>query len=201
MKELLFATSNQAKVKQLQGVLAPIGISVIGVEKSQLPVVDEDGKTLQENARKKALAYAKAFNRTVLAMDNGLYFDDLLPEEQPATHVRRIGHGTRDATDEEMLNYYADLVQRFGETIKGRWEFAICVATPAGELQETTVISPRIFTKKVSSQIVPGYPLESIQLDPDSGRYISEMSKEEQDAFWLKVIGKKMQDFFKSITF
>ena len=45
--------------------------------KSALPGVVEDGTTAQENARKKAIAYAKALGRLVLSMDNALYFDDL----------------------------------------------------------------------------------------------------------------------------
>jgi XTP/dITP diphosphohydrolase len=202
MKEIIFATTNLAKVKQIQSVLAPIGLSVVGaVEKYKLPHIKEDGKTPQENARKKALVYAKALNQTVFSIDNGLYFDDLSLEEQPATHVRRINRRRKDASDEEMLNYYVELVQRFGDTIKGHWEFAICVASSQGNIEETTITSPRIFTKKVSPKMVPGYPLESIQIDPDTGKYISEMNQEEQKKFWLKVIGKEIQQFFKTVAF
>lgn len=196
MKEILFGTTNDAKIRQLQGALAPIGVNVCGVkDKTSLPHIEEDGKTIQENARKKAIAYAKALGVPVLSMDNALYFDGLSPEEQPGLNVRRINATTTRPSDSELLDYYSALVRRFGEKITGRWEFAVCVATPEGKFEETTIISPRIFTRVPSAKIIPGYPLESIQIDPDTGKYISEMSQDEQDQFWQRAIGKPLQEF------
>lgn len=201
IKKITFGTTNEAKVKQIRGALAPIGVEVIGViNRSSLPPV-EDGKTVQENARKKALVYAKALNTSVLSMDNALYFDELSTEEQPGLNVRRINSNGESATDEEMRVYYAELIRRFGEKATGRWEFGICVATPEGKFEETTIISPRIFTSVPSPKTVPGYPLESIQIDPQTEKYISEMSQEEQDLFWQRAIGKPLQDFIKRIEF
>lgn len=66
IKQITFGTTNEAKIKQIRGALAPAGIEVNGViDKSALPEVVEDGKTANENARKKALAYAKALGKTV----------------------------------------------------------------------------------------------------------------------------------------
>ena len=64
MKELTFGTTNEAKIKQIRGALAPAEIDVNGVaDKSLLPEVVEDGKTANENARKKALAICKDFRK------------------------------------------------------------------------------------------------------------------------------------------
>lgn len=202
IKEILFGTTNEAKVKQLQGALAPIGVRVCGVEdKSSLPLVEENGKTAQENARKKALTYAKALKTNVISMDNALYFDELSIEEQPGINVRRIDKEVERMSDEQMLACYCALVKRFGERTTGRWEFAICIATPEGELRETTIISPRIFTSIPSPEIVPGYPLESIQLDSLTGKYISEMTQEEQNDFWQHAIGQPLQEFIEGVEF
>ncbi len=200
MKEILFGTTNEAKVKQLQGALAPIGVTVRGVkDKTSLPPVKEDGKTARENARKKAMTYAKALHTTVLSMDNALYFDELSPEEQPGLNVRRINAKATRPSDDELLAHYSELIHRFGERTRGRWEFAICIATSEGKFEETTIISPRIFTSVPSQKTVPGYPLESIQIDPETEKYISEMSQEEQDAFWQRAIGKPLQEFISKI--
>lgn len=200
IKEILFGTTNEAKVKQLQGALAPIGVGVCGVkDKALLPHVEEDGKTAQENARKKAMTYAKALGETVLSMDNALYFDKLSPEEQPGINVRRIGVAGARANDDELILHYSQLIRRFGDVATGHWEFAICIATPEGIFEETTIVSPRIFTSVPSTRTVSGYPLESMQMDPDTGNYISEMSQEEQDAFWQRAIGKPLQEFIKKV--
>ena len=199
-EEIIIGTTNPAKVEQIRGALQPLGLVINGIgEDVILPEVAEDGKTAQENACKKATAYANFLKKNVLSMDNALYFDKLTLEEQPGLNVRRIKSSNSRPTDEEMLNYYSDLIEKHGGKINGHWEFAICFVKSTGEKYETTIISPRIFTSKVSSDVVPGYPLESIQVDPESGKYVSEMSKEEQASFWQKSIGSELMSFVKSI--
>jgi hypothetical protein len=43
-------------------------------------------------------------------------------------------------------------------------------------------------------------PLESIQIDPESGKYISEMNPGERAAFWQKTLGEKLRNFVSKIT-
>ena len=201
MKELIFGTTNQAKVLQIRGVLSPAGINIEGVaDKSILPEVVEDGKTANENARKKALVYAKALGKTVFSMDNALYINGLPDDKQPALNVRRID-GKTATTDEEMIEYYSKLIDSLGGKAEGYWEFGICIATPEGNYKETTIKSPRNFVSTPTTNRQAGYPLESIQVDPDSGKYIADMTQEEQDLFWQKAIGEKLLEFVKSVEF
>ena len=201
MKELIFGTTNPAKVLQIRGALAPAGIDVNGVvDKSVLPEVVEDGKTANENARKKALAYAKALNKTVFSMDNALYIDGLPDDKQPALNVRRIG-GLTATTDEEMIEYYSKLIDSLGGKAEGYWEFGICIATSDGEYRETTIRSPRTFVSTPTTNRQAGYPLESIQIDPASNKYIADMTQTEQDTFWQQAIGEKLLEFVKGVKF
>lgn len=201
MKELTFGTTNEAKIKQIRGTLAPANIEVNGVaDKSVLPEVIEDGKTANENARKKALAYAKALGKTVFSMDNALYINGLTDDMQPALNVRRID-GHTATTDEEMIEYYSQLIDSLGGKAEGYWEFGICIATPDGEYKETTIKSPRTFVSTPTTNIQAGYPLESIQIDPASNKYIADMTQQEQDIFWQQAIGEKLLEFVKSVEF
>ena len=59
--------------------------------------------------------------------------------------------------------------------------------------------TPRIFTSVVSNSRIVGYPLESIQIDPESGKYISEMTEEEKARFWQKTIGDDVIKLIESI--
>src|SRR3989344_1743763 len=139
MKKLIMGTTNPAKIAQVRDALVSAGIQVEGVvDKKLLPEVVEDGATVQENARKKAVAYAKALGQTVISMDNALFFDGLAPEEQPGIHVRRIG-GLLAATDAELLDHGAALVESLGGKVTGYWEYGICVADPNGKISETTL--------------------------------------------------------------
>jgi len=200
MKQIIIGTTNQAKIDQLRGALTPLGITVIGLPADRdFNEVKEDGSTAQVNAKKKALAYAKDLGQAVLSMDNALYLEGLAPEQQPGLNVRRIPGGTDRPTDQAMTDYYQDLIAGLGDKINGHWEFAICVAWPDGTTKETTIISPRIFVSQPSLQTVPGYPLESLQIDPIDEKYIAEMTPNEQAAFWQRTIGQPLGQFIENL--
>lgn len=86
--ELIFGTTNPAKLAQIQSALHPLGITITGLPE---PIdVEESGQTALENARLKATAYATVTNQRVMATDNALYLDGLPNSQQPGLHVRRI---------------------------------------------------------------------------------------------------------------
>lgn len=200
MNQIIVGTQNPAKINQIRDALALSGINIEGLPSNvKFEDIKEDGLNAQENARKKAVTYAQALEKIVLSMDNALYFDNLKPEQQPGINVRRIEGRDDRPTDEELINYYQKLITQLGEQTNGHWEFAVCVAYPNGVIKETTIISPRIFVSKKSEQIVPGYPLESLQIDPESKKYISEMTQEEKAVFWQKAIGKPLCEFVNSL--
>jgi len=198
MNKLIIGTTNPAKIAQIRDALSSIDIQVEGIDKKSLPEIIEDGTTAQENAKKKAVAYAKAIGQTVFSMDNALYLDGLLAKDQPGIHVRRIG-GTIAANDTELLEHGTSLIKRLGGKANGYWEYGICIAQPNGKIFEMTLKTPRIFTSKKSEKVIPGYPLESIQIDPETNKYISEMTPEEQSVFWQRNIGSKLCIFVKKV--
>ena len=199
MKTLIMGTTNPAKIAQIRDALAPIGVNIQGVvDKSFLPKVEEDGKNVQENARKKAVAYAQALNETVFSMDNALFLDGLTPEAQPGIHVRRIG-GKNAVTDDELLQHGIELIESLGGNTTGYWEYGVCIASPDGTIHETSLRTPRVFTSKRSDKVVSGYPLESIQIDPETNKYISEMTAGEQAEFWQRTLGESLCKFVSSV--
>lgn len=197
MKEIIYGTSNPAKVAQVRDVLEPIGYTVRSLADFNSQVtVEEDGKTAEENALKKAAAYAKELDKPVLSMDVALYFNNLPDDKQPGLHVRRISGKTRPS-DQEMLDAYAALAASMGDRIKGYWRYAFALAWPDGKKVSFTHDTPRIFVSKPSEKIVEGFPLESLQIDPTSNKYISEMEKEELAEFWRSSIGVPLTKFVR----
>jgi XTP/dITP diphosphohydrolase len=77
MKSLVIATSNPHKVEEIGAVLGQLGIECLPLGDAGIPEPAENGTTFEENARIKAIAYAKALGRTVLADDSGLEVDAL----------------------------------------------------------------------------------------------------------------------------
>lgn len=195
-KELIFGTGNKAKINQIQGALAGSMIIVKGVNEFSidLPKIEEDGETAVENARKKAVTYARTIGRTVFSIDNALYFDGVSNEDQPGLHVRRI-MGIEASTDNEMLQHYTEFLSNHGGQLRGWWEFAVSIARPDGTSAEDVIISHRQFVALPSESVIPGFPLESIQIDLKTGKYIANMTKAEQAKFWQDNIGEPLKAF------
>src|ERR1043165_2857130 len=73
MKQLLIATNNKGKVKEIQDLLKDTGIELVTPVQINLDLdVLEDGHTYAENATKKALVFAQASGLISLADDSGL---------------------------------------------------------------------------------------------------------------------------------
>jgi inosine/xanthosine triphosphate pyrophosphatase family protein len=200
MKALLIATTNPGKFSQLSDALKPLDLalrSLADMQEADATEVEENGKTAQDNAQIKATAYAQQLNIITLAMDNGLYLKGLDDALQPGIYVRRIyGEGNYPRpSDIELLAYYSGLIAGLGGKANGHWEFAVCIATPTGQIFETTLIQPRGFVSKPSLKIVSGYPIESLQIDPKTGKYIAEMTNDEKSLFWQALIGEQLCTF------
>src|SRR5215470_3999935 len=88
-RRILIATSNAGKLRDFAGAAASHGVSVEGLPNfGSLPPVFEDGKTFEENARKKAEQYSlSAPGEIVLADDSGLEVDAL--NGAPGVHSAR----------------------------------------------------------------------------------------------------------------
>jgi XTP/dITP diphosphohydrolase len=99
MQKITIATSNPHKVDEISATLGLLGITCVALGRTDIPEPEEDGATFEENARIKAVAYARALGETVLADDSGLEVDAL--GGAPGVHsARYAGIGaTREERD------------------------------------------------------------------------------------------------------
>ena len=76
MKRIIFATSNEGKMREIRAIMADSGYEVISLKEAGVSVdIDENGTTFEENAIIKASTIAKATGELVLADDSGLEVD------------------------------------------------------------------------------------------------------------------------------
>jgi XTP/dITP diphosphohydrolase len=95
MPELLIATHNPGKVGEIRRLLAAAAIAVRGLDDfPHVAEVPETGRTFAENARLKALEYARLTGLPALADDSGLEVDALGGE--PGVHSARFAGLARD---------------------------------------------------------------------------------------------------------
>jgi inosine/xanthosine triphosphate pyrophosphatase family protein len=180
-KQILLGTMNPAKVGIIQAALASLPIKVLTLSDLNLKIeVKEDGLSTEENAEKKARAYFSASHIPTLAIDGGLHIEKFPAEKQPETFVRRIYGADRDATDEELLDYYARELDKVGGTSTGIWRGAMALALSNEKVFFDTFTFRTILASKRKGRVIPGAPLNALTIDPTTGKYYSEMAWEEQ---------------------
>lgn len=133
LKELVVATSNQNKVREIGKMLDGLGISVLSLQYfPEVEVPPETGKTFAENACSKALAVARATGRLTLADDSGLDVDALGGEPGVMSN-RYAGEG---ASDQEKIEKVLRLMQEVPEGRRqARFRCAMALARPGGEVK------------------------------------------------------------------
>lgn len=111
MTKVFVATSNPGKLRDLAGAARAHGIAIAPIPNfSSLTPVVEDGRTFEENARKKAEQYSLAvLGEVVIADDSGLEVDAL--QGAPGVHSaryaadepRKAGENTSDDANNARL--------------------------------------------------------------------------------------------------
>ena len=77
MRKILLATSNPGKLAEIRAMLG-CDVQWVGLSDFKgIAEIEEDGRTFAENARKKAIGYAKATGLWTIADDSGLVIDAL----------------------------------------------------------------------------------------------------------------------------
>ena len=179
MKYLL-ATTNKAKIRRYGTKLIEKGIDIVTLDDLNIDIdVDENGNNPIENAIIKATTYNKITNVATIAMDDGLFLNNVPDEMQPGTHVRRV-NGKR-LNDKEMIEHYISLVNKYGIDGELLGYFIKGVAIVNGNDTYTFEYkADRKFTNQQSKIIDEGYPLASIQIVQPLGKFKSELTEEEE---------------------
>ena len=76
-KEIILATHNEGKLREMRQLMEPFGFKITSAGERGLPEPAEDGITFEENAYTKAWAAAEATNLVALSDDSGLSVEAL----------------------------------------------------------------------------------------------------------------------------
>ncbi len=194
--EALFATTNPAKIKIYADKLEKHGIKLHTLADMNIEdIVEENGKNSIENAIIKAKGFYEYAKIPTIAMDNSLYIEGISDEDQPGTHVRRV-HGKR-LTDAEMIVYYTNLVKKYGKNLNAKWIYGMAIYDGNDLKTFNWSKGDFYFVEKPSPILNEGYPLDSISIVPDTGKYFVDLTREEKDL--LKKKDAKDDDVVKFI--
>ena len=186
-KQILLGTKNQAKISIVQTALESLPIEILTLDDLNINIhVREDGQSTKENAEKKAKTYFAESNIPTVAIDGGLRVDHFPEEKQPGLFIRRIRGIDRDATDEEVLDYYVGELDKMGGESVGTWKGSIVLVVSDEKVFCDSFSFKTILTTDRKGGVTAGSPLDAVTIDPDTGKYFTEMKWQERpDARWV----------------
>ena len=179
MNQLLIATNNKGKIKELHELLEDLGIDLVTPSQIGLDLdVIEDGLTYTENAIKKAVAFAAAGNLVSLADDSGLEVDAL--DGAPGLYSAR--YGSTDGNKLSDADRRAFLVKNLADKPRpwtARFHATIAISKPNGETH--------LAEGWCEGEIIPeergsgGFGYDPIFLLTELGRTMAELTPEHKN--------------------
>lgn len=147
---LVVASHNQGKIREINELIAPFGLSAKSAADLNLPEPEETGTTFEANALLKAEAAANATGLPALADDSGFAVDAL--EGDPGIYSARWAGPNKDFTQamrnvEEKLQIAGALTD---DKRAAKFVAVLCLAWPdghhdlfRGEIEGTAIWPPR----------------------------------------------------------
>ncbi len=183
MTEVLLATRNRHKLREIREILDGTAFSVISPDElaEGVPDVVEDGDTFRANADKKARTLAQMFDRITIADDSGLEVDAL--DGAPGVHSARFsgvdGAGADEANNDKLI---ASLDGVPDSKRTARYRCALAIVTPDGRARYTDcTCEGSIGYERIGTGGFGYDPLFRVAGDP-AGRTMALYSPDEKNA-------------------
>lgn len=184
MKQIIFATGNEGKMKEIRMILEELKCPVLSMREAGIEAdIVEDGQTFEENAIIKARAIAQQTDSVVLADDSGLVID-YLNGEPGIYSARYLGEDTSYRIKNQNL---IDRLEGVPDEKRGaRFVCVIAAVLPGGEiLTERGIMEGRIGYEEKGGNgfgydpifYVPEYDCSAAELTPEQKNQISHRGK------------------------
>ena len=182
--KILVASTNPGKIAELRAML-DADVQWLGLcDFDPISEIEEDGVTFAQNARKKALGYARATGCWTIADDSGLVIDAL--DGAPGVKSARFsGAKDKDRTllDHKNMAKALELLETVRqEKRSARFVCHLCLASPEKILIESEGVLEGFITEQQEGQngfgydpifFVPGLKKTVAQLTPDEKNAVS----------------------------
>ncbi|GAF64136.1 nucleoside-triphosphatase [Bacillus sp. TS-2] len=176
-QQIIIATKNLGKAKELQAIFAEDGWEVKTLlDYPEVPDIVEDGSTFEENAFKKAKTIADAFGLPVLADDSGLIVDALNGE--PGVYSARYAGEAKDdqANIEKVLENLQGVPM---EKRTARFHCTLAYVQPSGEHYYFNGTCPGLIAE--SPQGSGGFGYDPIFYLKEKNKTMAEITSEEKN--------------------
>ncbi len=176
--DLLLATTNPGKVREIRRALAGLSVKVVGLtELPPGPSPRERGSTFLENARAKSLFYSRKWDGLTLAEDSGLEIDAL----GSAPGVRSARFSSPRPTDEKNIRKALRLLRDVPAARRGARFVCVMVLARKGRVL-------KVIRGQVRGRIAPaprgsnGFGYDPLFYYPPLRRTFAELGPEEKNS-------------------
>lgn len=194
LEEIVFASHNEGKIKEIKKLLAPYDIKVKSALDMDLPDVEETGKTFEENSLLKSRTIAKLVNMPCLADDSGLCVDAL--NGAPGVYSARYAPN-RDF-DKGMEKLLAEMEKSPNKSRNAHFSCVISLAWPDGQY--------KVFAGQVDGKIalhkmgVGGFGYDPLFVPEGFTCSFAQMSQEEKNKISHRGRAvEKLKDFLNNL--
>ena len=182
-KTILVSTTNPGKIAELRAML-DFDLEWLGLSDfEEISEIKEDGVTFAENARKKAISYAKAAKLWTIADDSGLVVDALGGE--PGVKSARFS-GEKSKNDDGTLIDHRNIAKVLelledvpNEKRTARFFCCLCLASPEQILIETEGTLEGLITNKEIGK--NGFGYDPIFFVPHLNKTVAQLTPEEKN--------------------
>ncbi len=174
---LLIATHNRGKLIEYQEMLADLPLELVTLDDVGIrDDVEEHGATFAENARAKALEYARRSGLLTLADDSGLEVDAL--DGEPGVRSRR--YAGENKSDPERIVFLLDKLRNVPRGKRAaRFRCTIAIASPRGEVRECDGTCEGVI--EFAPRGTNGFGYDPVFLFPERGLTMAELSSAEKN--------------------
>ncbi len=174
MLEIVLATRNRDKVREIEKILNSINARLLSLDDFPgCPKVVEDGETLEANAKKKALVVSQYTKKFSLAEDTGLEVEAL--RGAPGVHSARFAGD--NVTYKDNNRKLLKLMEKFslGER-RARFRCVAALAKPDGEVVTCEGVCEGIIAFEMKGK--SGFGYDPLFLLPEYGKTFAELGEE-----------------------
>ena len=174
MLEIVLATKNKDKIKEIKKILRDLKIKILSIEDfNNIPDVDENGETLEENAIKKAKEISEWTGKIALADDSGLEVDVL--DRLPGVRSARFAGENCSYVDnnKKLLKLMRNVPLKKRKAV---FKCVMALAFPKGRVKTAMGICRGIISTESRGETGFGY--DPVFIIPRYGRTIAELGPE-----------------------
>lgn len=175
---IVIGTSNPGKVAEIKRFLGDLPVDWQPTTEAELGLtIREDADTFEENAKEKALAFAKATGKSAIAGDGGL--EILALGGWPGLRTRRLDSEHRK-TDEELIAVMSDKIRSLAaDQREYRFVTVFVFATPNGSVTVGRGEHTGQLRETMHEKSEPGFPNRRFWFIPVFDKYFYDLTPEE----------------------